>query len=397
MTTTQGWTDTADWTYTLADARTGVELATLPLVDVKYDRALSGVGKLDAYVHLADERVRSLNPWAATQPRKTAVYLERRVEGGQRCVWGGPVTGRTRASDSVGMSVSAMTWEGWLHRQLLLTDLTLTAAGPKATAAAIITRLATETGGDVGLQVDTSGIDGSPFNHNFQARDIKPALELLESLSTDAASDDPTPLPVEFRIDCYRDEAGIFRKVLRVEQPRLGRVWEDTRLTFGYPDGGLEKWTLTEDGTAAANVLLMLGSGSGEAQPWDVLFDVDAGIDELASGYPSWMSDFRAQDTNNMGIIRSRAQLAMRRGLAAEGVFSGVEVDPDRYLGYVDPGDDIGLDIAHLAFPDETQGSPGAPTPERVLYLTRVLGESVTVGEAGHADTVALTIGGWAG
>lgn len=387
---------TEDWTFTLADARTGVELATLPLVDVKYDRAISGVGKCDAYIHLADPTIRGLNPWAATQPRKTALYVERRcADGVDRCVWGGPVTGRGRASDSVGMTISAMTWEGWLHRQLLLTDLTLDASGPKATAAAIIGRLATEQGGDIDLTVDTTGEDGSPFNHNFLARDIKPALELLESLSTDAASNDPTPLPVEFRIDCYRDEAGIFRKILRVDQPRLGRRWEDTRLTFGYPDGGLEKWTLTEDGTAASNVMLMLGSGSGEAQPWDVLFDVDAGIDELAAGYPSWMVDFRAQDTDRMDIIRSRAQLAMRRGLAAEGVFSGVQVTPEAYLGFVDPGDDIGLDIAHLAFPDEDPALPGVPLP--VTYLTRVLGESVTVGEAGRADSVALTIGGYAG
>jgi hypothetical protein len=367
------------WTYTFTDARTNEELAVLPLTGVSFDRTVSGVGSLSSYVHLADAKVRALDPWSATIPRRSALYVERRgTDGVDRCVWGGVVNGRQRSHDSEGMTLNCVTWEGWLHRQRLLADLSLTGVGPAGTAAAILARVQQEPGGDVGIEVPIPVRDGTRRDHDYLAREVKPVLELLEDLATEAE------LPVEFRVDCFRGVDGRFRRVLRVAEPRLGRRWEATRLTYSYPEGGLESWSFIEDGTNAANVMPLLGAGAGDLQPFDVLYDHEAGVDEIASGFPAWMFDFRSQDTEDLDLIRSRGKSAMRGGIAGQSVFSGVAVDADRYLGLVDPGDDVGLEVEHLSFPD------AGP----VVYLTRVLGESVTVADGGGADAVTLTVGG---
>lgn len=367
-------TGNEDWTYTFCDMRTGTELATLPLTKVGYGRDLSGVGNLDAYLHLADQKIRSLDPWAATIQRRTEVYAECRGE----TVWGGVLTGRDFSSDSDGMVLSCVTWEGWLHRQRLLSDLTLTNQTTRVFLQELVDKAQALT--DVGLEVDAGSGPGQVRSATYLAREIKPILELIEDLGTSTA------IPLEFRVDCFRDPVtGRFRKILRFGEPRIGRTYEESRLTFAYPNGGLTKWKLANDGSGADNVLLLLGSGSGETQPFEVLMDEDAGIDELASGYPSWMRDFRAQGTDDMDLIRSRAKAKMRAGIAGEYVLSGVQLRPDAYLGRVDPGDDLALEITAQSMRE---------WPEPVQIITRLLGESVTVGDAGAGDQVSVTIGG---
>lgn len=367
-----------DWTFTFCDMRTRRELAVLPLTKVAYSRAidLEG-GQLGAYLHLADDKVRALNPWAATRQRRTALY----VEYGDRCVWGGPVMVRNRGSDSEGMTLTAFTWESWLHRQYLLTDLDLVNVPMATVVQQLIARAQVLT--DVGFTVDVSGIDPAAAAVTppaYLAREVKPILELLENLPVD------TGMPLEFRIDCVRDPVtGLLAPVLRVASPRIGRSFEDTGTTFAYPDGGLIDWQLPEDGSAANNVMPLLGSGSGDAQPFDVLYDSDAGLDEIASGYPSWMVDRRESDTNDIDVAWVRAVEAMRAGAAGEYVFTGARVRPEAYLGRVDPGDDVALEITHRSL---------AEWPATVQTITRVLAEEVTVGDGGNGDRVSITIGG---
>lgn len=368
-----------DWTYTFCDAVTNVELATLPLTKVGYTRDLSGVGKLGAYLHLADEKIRNLDPWSATIPRRTKVYAEHRGADGQdRTVWGGMLVGAEESDDSDGTVLSCITFEGWLHRQRLLSNLTV-AGSTRTFLEQLVARAQVLT--DVGIEVDPSGPAGQVRPAaTYLAREIKPVLELIENLGTS------TPISLEFRVDCFRDTAtGLFRQVLRFGEPRIGRTYEESRLTFSYPEGGLTKWKRVRDGSGADNVMPMLGSGSGETQPFEILYDDEAGLDEIASGFPTWMRDFQAQDTDVPALIRARGTASMRAGIAGEYVYSGVQLRPESYLGRVDPGDDMALEIAHRSLRE---------FPEPVTTITRVLGESVTVGDAGNGDQVSVTIGG---
>lgn len=363
-----------DWTYTFCDAVTNVELATLPLTKVGYTRDLSGVGKLGAYLHLADEKVRALNPWQATAPRRTKVYAE--YEG--ETVWGGMLVGSGESDESDGTVLSCITFEGWLHRQRLLADLTLTGQTTRTFLEQLVARAQVLT--NIGIEVDPSGPAGQVRTATYLAREIKPILELIEDLGTS------TSIPLEFRVDCFRDSVtGQFRQVLRFGEPRIGRTFEESRLTFSYPEGGLTKWQRIRDGSGADNVMPMLGSGSGETQPFEILYDDEAGLDEIASGYPTWMRDFQAQDTNDTALIRARGTSSMRSGIAGEYVYSGVQLRPDEYLGRVNPGDDLALEITHQSLRE---------FPQSVTTITRILGESVTVGDAGNDDQVSVTIGG---
>jgi hypothetical protein len=235
---------------------------------------------------------------------------------------------------------------------------------------------------NVGLIVDASGVaPGTALVDGlYLAREIKPVLELMDNMPVD------TGVPHEFRVDCYRDSVtGRFVPVVRVGAPRIGRRWEDAPLTFAYPDGGLLKWRLLEDGGGANNVMPLLGSGSGDAQPFDVLYDTDAGMDEIASGFSSWMTDFRSSDTDDLDLVWVRAVEAMRAGVAGEYVFTDVKLAAPSYLGVVAPGDDVGLEVKSRALQE---------WPNPVLNVTRVLAEEVTVGDGGKADQVSVTIGG---
>ena len=362
------------WTYTFCDMRTNLELARLPLTGVSYDRGLGSVGTLDAYLPLTAQKVRDLDPWAATERRRTAVY----VEYGEHTVWGGVVTGRERSSDSEGMTLSAVSWEGWLHRQRLLTDLVFTDLTLGPAAQRLVDRAQVLT--DVGLEVAVETSRTFTRSRVHLAREVAPILELIEGLGREG------DVAVEFAVDCFRDPTtGRFRRVLRLGEPRIGRIYEDSRLVFSYPQGGLTKWTLPEDGTAGNNVAVLLGSGSGPLQPFGVMRDEDLGVDELASGYPSWMTDLRYSDTDNFEFMWARAGADLQAGFASEYLFTGVEVQPAAYLGLVAPGDDVGLEIVHPSLKE---------WPAAVEHVTRVLGESVKVGHGGAADHVALTVGG---
>lgn len=361
------------WTYTFTDMRTGKELAQLPLTRVKYGREISGAGKLSGYLHLADPKVRSQNPWASTRMRRTAVYAER--DDGVR--WSGPIVYRERGNDSQGMTLTAVTWESWVHAQLLIADLTLLNTPLSSALSAFISRSQAVT--DIRLTVTTLP-GGGLVSGRFYAREIKPILELIDNLGIENG------LTFEYRIDGFRDEfTGELLQTLHYGEPRLGRRYEQTRRTFAYPDGGLIGWKLPEDGTGAKNVLSLLGAGSGALQPFDVVLDSELGIDEIASGYPSWMGDFRAQDTGDMRIIHARAAAAMRSGIASERVFTGVRLDPELYFGNVEIGDDIALAINHISLEE---------WPATVEYVTRVLAENVEVGDGGKRDQVLVTVGG---
>lgn len=368
------------WTYTLCDISTGKELATLPLTGVKYSRQVKGVGKLDGYLGLTDPKVRALNPWGATVPRRTALYAEL----DDVAMWGGPVVARPGGAGSQGMRLSCISWEGWLHRQLLLEDVEL--HGDRlAVIGAILAQLRTISTGPTQngewLTVRLEGGAGAPAeDYLYLARDVKPVLEILNEIGEEF------DLPhLEYRVDVGRDQWGNLHPTLVIGETRLGRRYEETSRTFAYPDGALVDWEYPGDGTAGANIMPVLGSGSGISTPFLVVFDGDAGGSELESGFPAWMSDLRASDTDDEAVMLERAIREMRSGWAAEQTFTGVQVRPGDYLGKVNPGDDVALEIVHPLF---------QTWPEPITHITRVLGESVTIGDGGKADKVSLTVGG---
>lgn len=376
-----------DWTFTFCDMVTGVELATLPLTNVKYTRAVRSVGTFDAFLHLADQKIRALNPWAASRPRRTTVY----AEYGDECVWGGPVLSRAGGASSEGMRLSAVSWEGWLHRQRLLDDVDLRNMTRLEVVEMLLylARQPTAQGDPNVLPFPViwerqggSGLD----DFLFLATEVKPILELIDTLVVDGE------VPLEWRIDCRRDpDTGRLGPVMVLGEPRVGRRFEDTQLTYAFnynfPEGGLVDWNLAEDGSGADNYLLTLGSGSGPAQPFEIVTDTDVrgGDGELGSGYPTWMGNRSYSDIDDWELMRARGAEDLRAGLTSEFVFSGVKLRADAYLGLVDPGDDLALEITHPRLEE---------WPDTVSYLTRVLGETVTVGDGGKADSVSLTIGG---
>lgn len=160
-------------------------------------------------------------------------------------------------------------------------------------------------------------------------------------------------------------------------------------MTFEYPGGALKKWKYTEDETDVSNVMQVIGSGSGPAQPFLEVTDQEIGVDEIASGYPSTMGTQQESQEDDTDRLRQRGRARLAESLASGLILSGLQVRPEGppRLGTYWPGDDLGFSITDLTMQEY---------PDALTLVARLLSMTVTPAEEGGIPTVDLTVGGTA-
>jgi hypothetical protein len=376
--------DEEPWTYTFCDLLTDDELAVLPMTGVNFDRGVSQVGALSGHVNTTDPDVRALDPWAATTPRRTALFVERWNPETQRddLRWAGIVWGRTRSAGSAGLTLVGATFESLLAHWLLHDDLTATQRTAAQAVADVVAAIQARPGAGLGLVVQS---DGSPMvrrDRTWRRSDIKTVLQILDSYAE-------TDTPIEYRLDVAR-AGDRFTKTVLIGEPRLGARYADTGLELAYPDGALLDWKFTEDGTVGDNAGVAVGkvpdgSPSGTVPPSVVIEPSALGTDELAAGFPRLMRGMTFSEETDPANFTALGVGDLLAGLAtAEGVWSGMRVRTDQLpLGSWFPGDDAALSVVHPSFREWP-----APAGE----VVRILAEKVTPGEGGRPDSVELTV-----
>lgn len=378
----------ADWSFVFCDARTDEELATLPVHSAYFEKVLNGTGKLEGFIPTVDAKVRALDPWAATVPRRNLVY----VYNGDEIMWGGMLWQTRVTHDTPGIRIVAATLDSWLATQILSADVNVTQMSAAAILAQCLAGVAAVPGGDLGFEVvPIFGADPPDLKDRLWRRtDTADFLTRMGSFLT-------ASVPIEWRIDLEKGPDGRVAKKLLLGEPRLGNGTDVTGLYLWHsavaPGSTLLTFDDLSDGTvqsnAAAGSIPDPNATQAEAlwkRLWAYHESGELGNDEIASGFPVVMRGVATMDRN----VRTQADLddavlaAVADGMSQGKTMSNFSVAPHGpdLLSY-DVGDDVDVDITHPGYRE---------FPDPAALSLRILGRKVTPRAADGVDKVELTV-----
>ena len=354
----------ATYRYLAHDLRTNAALADLPLSDVTYSESLNNPGDFSATLPLYDD---ARNLLSATQPERTAVYIER--DGA--IVGGAIIWGRSRSATGP-VRLTGAGWWSYFRRQNLRVTLTYAATDQLTIARGLVNAALAQPGGDIGVTVG-SEVSGVLRDRTYQAFELKQTAEAVEQL---AACDNG----FDFAVDTNQDRT----KTLRLGYPRRGRIAGTTGIVF-EAGKNLVNYDVTEDGTRSARTFTAIGSGDGQ----DMLLSTNTRTDLIDAGFPITSDTGAFKDV----IVQATLDAHARAGANARAVtptFWKVTVDPDDIdggIGTFITGDDVLLTIGNDDnFPRQSDGTPGYSRFHRVIDWTLNI-------PATGKDTLTVTLG----
>lgn len=353
----------AVYRYLAYDLRSNVALAELPLSGVTYGEQLNGAGTFQASMPvLGDAR----NLLAATQPERTAVYVER-----DGAIIGGAIIWTRRRSAQGPVGVGGAGWWSFFRRQHLRTTLTYTTTDQLTIARGLINQAQGITGANIGVAVGTE-TSGVLRDRTYLAYEVKQIAEAVEQLANVDGGFD-------FAVDTNQDRT----KTLRLGYPRRGRIAGTTGIVF-ESSKNLIGYDVDEDGTRSARTFTALGAGDG----LDMLTSTATRTDLIDLGYPLTSDTGAFKDVIIQTTLNAHA-IAGANARALTPTFWRVTVDPDDVDGGVGTfitGDDVLLRITDDNFPRGVDGAPGYERYHRVLDWT------LTIPDSGK-DTLTVTLG----
>lgn len=357
---------TAQYTYLSCDLATNEVLAELPLRGVSFTLALNRAGDFSATLPLGDSRVTDLDPISATEPIRTALYVDR----GGVLLWGGIVW--TRRYNSATRSIELAGNEFWSYfRKRRITDtLAYTNEDQLTIVRELIDYAQAKPGGDIG--VDTgSGTSGVVRDRTYSSYEYKPVGEAVEQLS--AVLDG-----FDFAIDVAYS-AGEPAKFLRLGYPRRGRTATATGLLFELDSlgGNILGYSYPEDGTSSANTVHSIGAGDGES----ILRSVSSRTDLIDAGFPLIEELTTYKDVVVQSTLDAHAEADVE-------AFAGpvtiaevtVQADTDPMIGSYIVGDEARFRINDERFADDP-----LDTYHRIVAMTVRPGDD-------EQETVTLTL-----
>ncbi|MGR7002820.1 hypothetical protein ACU686_40560 [Yinghuangia aomiensis] len=288
-----------------ADLRTDRLIDTLPVRDIEWDDYIGKTGSLRGTIAVPDDGIARRCMRLLTA--RTAVWME---QGGQ-IVWGGILWTRTPQTDERGratMAIQAAGWESYLTHRLLYDGLTATATDQLDIARQLIAYVQASDGGDIGIEMDLTQMSGVLRDRTYSRYDHSRIGELLDQL---AAVEDG----FEWRIQSWRDTAGIRHKSLRLGYPIITAGSEDVILD--YP-GRIQSISWPEDGTSQANAWQSRGSSTNNNQAADSVPLTSPLLtypDMIAAGWPrlDGTSDYTTVIEQDTIDAHAAADLALAR------------------------------------------------------------------------------------
>jgi hypothetical protein len=245
----------------VCDLRTDAVLDVLPVQGVEYDDYIGKTGSLSGTVPTSNARLAAAAR-TALLPGRTMLYLER---AGQ-IAWGGVLWTRTPTRDARGFlscQIQAAGLESVLRGHRLLYD-TQTYAGTDQLEIArqLVAYAQAQTGGNLGIEIDYSQTSGVLRDRTYNAYDLPWIGGLLDQLAA-------VQNGFEWRIQVYRDAAGVRHRALRLGYPLLTAGSQDIPLTSPAGrdgPGAITAYSLPEDATSQANSWQSRGATSNTNQ-----------------------------------------------------------------------------------------------------------------------------------
>jgi hypothetical protein len=374
--------------YVFCDLITGTEKAVLPMTGVGFDEKVSGVGQLTGVVPTGDPKIRALDPWAAAERRRTALYVE--LDG--IVVWSGIVWGVDQADDVAGLAITAGTWESWLHTAYLISDQSFVGMqlGAPSTFAGLVAAVQSQqVAADVRLSVSGVGYPwdiGQGGDGTGEARvggkvyartDLKSLAELLEGWVGDWS------IPIEFRIDGQRTPGAArpYSQTLYIAEGSISA----NRVELNYPRN-LLKFKNSFDGSGEANQVIGSAKGPGGVALWSRVSADQVGSDEFAAGYPVTTETFSVggNDVTQASLDRNVTQRLYDRLVQGQTIGNLQTRVSDPPLTSYRVGDTANIEITHASFRE---------WPKSVEFPGfRIVSRKVSVGDGNSPSSVSLSV-----
>lgn len=282
------------YTYLFCDLRTDTLLAELPLAGVSYSFELNGIGTLSGTIPYAEETL-TLDPETASQPGRTAVYVDR--DG--VLVWGGIIWTRDRATG--GKSIQAAEFLSYYQRRyvkrtlstdtsLLLDPAFVDSGGQrlypdqKHLVWSLLRYANDQPGGNIGLDITPLAGTGHGISR-YAAYFGYERPEIYKAIAELAAADDGFDFGVDIGWTSAANNVAPTRyRQVRAWYPRRGRTADESGLVFskGGGHGSIIDYDWPEDGASMVTEMSGLGAGSGEAR----IVKTAAAQDLIDSGWP---------------------------------------------------------------------------------------------------------------
>lgn len=354
------------YTYLACDLMTNSVIAELPLSDVKFDLTLNGAGSFSATLPLRDQRVAAIGPIAATEPSRTALYVDR--DG--VLVWGGIVWTRQYSNDTGLLTIGGNEFWSYFRRRFISVTYAVNNADQLHIAQDLCLGAQSDPKGNIGVAVgaETSGVLRSYTAYSYELKPVGEAVEELSQLDRG----------FDFGID-VQYVAGVPTKALHLGYPRRGRTAAANNLVFTFP-GNIVDFSWEEDGTAQSTYLYVQGVGEGDS----MIRSIVSAPDQLDAGYPRLDGSIALKDATDQTTANDRARAesaATKVAVTVPQIVVRGNVEP--VLGSYQVGDDIRIAI-----------EPGNPRfPAGLDTVQRITNISVQPQDSNSAEIVTLSLG----
>lgn len=368
----------SQYSYLIADLRTNTILGELPLSQVTWGQKLCDCGTLKGQT-IITPKLQALGPYTLTTPASRAIYVMR----GDSPVWGGIIWTRKYDSASRVLSIGAADWWSYYNHRYVLPALSAAAytdttyVAPLSTvytsveqnqmARNLVSLAATHTGGDIGIQLDTSssGIFRDHSYYGYQLKDIGSALRDLCNVLNGP--------DMMFGVGAT-DSQGRPSRLLRLGTPHLGQQGSPWLFELG---GNLRSYVWPSDGTRMETRAFATSDGTAEGTPIGVAED----LTRYPYGWPLLEGSQQYSGVSNSQTLIDHATSdevvnrlpVVLPTLQVDGALSPTVAD-------FSVGDDCRLVIRDEFF------TAGLDTSSRIIGL------DVTVSDEGGEETVQLTL-----
>lgn len=341
----------AGYRFFTADMLTGRPLAELPLDCSQYSQALSGTGAATATLTLTDGK---FPYWrnVTTERRTTLNILRDGV-----VVWGGPILKRHPISGGDQVEFTATTWEGYLARRRIKSDLIFDSADLFDIIRAIVANMQSIGGGNVRMRVDTQ-LAGHVQTITYNGYARTKVLDAITHLSQLVPA-------FEFSVSVDRDTAGYFTPTLHLALPRFSMNYPPILVEL---PGAVVTYDYPEDGANAANAVTGIGKGDGASM---LTYEAVDSAGELAEGYPIYEDELSAKEEDDPDRLAALTDNELTTRLI-DYVVPTVDLQgtaPPVFGSYA-LGTDCRMRITSPYHPAAADGSPGLDVTRRVTAWT---------------------------
>lgn len=328
----------AAWRYLFHDLRSNAYVSDLPLnVQTMEMRMPPGVGRFQATLSLADERVSEL-PWRdAVEPRRNVIYAERDGTLMETCwvCWDHAIDSQKNTLTIVGTEL----W-GYLHHRFLSQSYNFAQVDQLDIARTLLKTEFSRYNGGGGIALDVDALGTSPTGR-LRDRTYDPYRDLgqmIEELSNVIDGFD-------FKLLCYRDSNDAIRRRFLTGYPRLGS--STGGLIFTYP-GNIQSFNWSKEGSRSANGITATSDTSSTST---LMAQAVVDLDQLTAGYAllEAITQYSGITDDATLLGHAQADLALMK-LPVEIPTIKVRSDMMPTLGSYYLGDDVRLQIADNAY-----------------------------------------------